>query len=330
MESDDLIQKKIRLGDELDNSIKQIIYGLKELQISLKETSYFFITFQLLASGIERLMKCAICYGSLHLDDQFPQKEIYTHDITELLQKFRSKYFKTGSKTALVDDLKFLTQDVLLQSLIDSLSKFGNYARYYNLNVVTGAPKILNIEDIWDELQKKFISSRPDLMEKLVEEPDYKMVDNEISNYLVSCFEKFVRAIVRQFTLGDMGDEPKRYIGSYYHFLTLSDDKIGNTDYFDKFFKKEIKNPIAFSSSDSTKRKTIDSKDYNSLWPFITTNSVIVQKHQNSCLTVVINNMTYALNGMAMQILKLPTPFEANIAYVGRSLRPFIDAANSL
>jgi hypothetical protein len=195
---------------------------------------------------------------------------------------------------------------------------------------VTGTPDKLNIEDTWSKLKMEFLSSRPELMEKITEQPDLKTVDGEISNYFVSCFEKFVRAIVRQYTLGDMGEEPKRYIGSYSHFLFLSDDKIGTTDYFDKFFKKEIRKPSEFCPSNNLKHKTITKEEYSKLWPFKTTDSVIIQKQQNNCVTIVIDNKTYALNCVAKQILNLPTPFEADIAYVGRSLNFFIDAALAL
>ncbi|MCK4543074.1 MAG: hypothetical protein KAU17_12635 [Spirochaetales bacterium] len=48
---DENIIKKIKLGDELDNSIKQIITALKELQTTVQESSYYFITFQFRLSG---------------------------------------------------------------------------------------------------------------------------------------------------------------------------------------------------------------------------------------------------------------------------------------
>lgn len=331
MTHDPLFQEKIRLGDELDNSIKQIIYGLKELQIALKETSYYFITFQLLASGIERLLKCSICYGKLHKQNRFPVvEELKTHKIDNLLKLFIQDYYDSSSCPAFNDDYEFLTQDSFLQELIKSLSVFGDYARYYNLNVVTGAPKKINIEEVWDDLQKDFIASRPDLMKKLFDEPDYKTVENEISKYFVSCFEKLVRAITRQFTLGDMGEEPKRHLGTYVHFVTLSDDKIGATDYFEKFFKKEIRKPMDYTSSDGIRSNVITKKEYSGQWPFRNVDSVTIQKRANNCVTIVVDDKVYALNGLAIQILNLPDPFEANIAYKGRSLHYFISAALAL
>lgn len=326
-----LFQEKIRLGDELDNSIKQIIYGLKELQITIKETSYYFITFQLLASGIERLLKCSICYGKLFRQNKFPTvNEIKTHEIDKLLITFINEYFKTKSIPALEEDYDFLTQDIFLKALIQSLSKFGNYARYYNLNVVTAASNKINIEEIWSELQLEFIHTRPDLMKKLVDEPDYKMVDDEISRYFVSCFEKFVRAITRQFSLGDMGEEPKHYTGTYFHFLTLSNEKIGTTDYFDKFFKKEVRKPIDNTPSDNVKSKVIKRGEISGQWPFKNVESVTIQKRLNNCVTIVVDSKVYALNGLAEQILKLPFPIDADIAYKGRSLHYFIETALAL
>lgn len=118
MSMDDLLVKKIRLGDELENSCKQIIAGLKELQTVVQDTDYYFIAFQLLDNGFERLLKCAICYGWLKEKQSFPRtKDIKTHDITILLHRFLSDYF-SQRVPALIDDYKFLSKDIDVQETV--------------------------------------------------------------------------------------------------------------------------------------------------------------------------------------------------------------------
>ncbi len=88
-----------------------------------------------------------------------------------------------------------------------------------------------------------YINKNNGLYEKLFVLPDFEFVEHSVTKYLVSIIEQITRAVVRQFTLGDLGDEPKKYIGSYSHFLFLNDSDIGVTNYFDKFFAKKNKKP---------------------------------------------------------------------------------------
>ena len=328
--NDPLFYRKIALGDELDNSIKHIIAGLRELQVSITETSYYSIAFQLLASGFERLLKCALCYGYLHKEERFPTlNEIKDHSISNLLKKFITMFYSTESRPALESDKKFLVEDKFLKQLLDSLSEFGRYARYYNLNVVINDKNQIDIKEIWDRLQTDLVLSRSDLMEKLSTAPDYDAVDREIFIYFTSCFEKFTRAIVRQFTLGDLGEEPKRYLGYYSHFLFLNDDKIGMTNYLN-FFESVIKKPVQAGIIKPRKRQKICKKNYKGLWPFKNTDCVYIENRGNHILTIEINNFLYGLNGTAMAHLEIPSPFDAGQAYRGRSLTPFIEAAQKL
>lgn len=322
--------KLIKLGDEVDNSIKQIIYALKELQTTVRETAYYFITFQLLSNGLERLLKCSICFGYLHKKNRFPTlKEIKTHNISLLLKIFLSDYFSDNGPL-LKDDLLFLSTNQEVVELVELLSGFGDIARYHNLNVVTGDLKAINIQETWQRMETKFISADPDFHKLLILEPNYEMIEERVTRHFVMLFERITRAIVRQYTLGDLGDEPKRFIGFYSFFLQLSDENIGKTDYDERFFTKSIKNPANYTSTNNNRRRILTKTDYTGPWPFINTDTVIIEKSNDGYIFLIINGKIYALNGITSQKYNLPFAHDSGEAYKGRSVGEFITMALEL
>lgn len=324
------ILKKLKLCEEVENSIKQIIAGLKELQTSLQETAYYFIVFQLLANGIERLLKSSICYGFLHIKKRFPKVvEIKTHDISNLLSIFISEYF-SDNVPALKEDLQFLKTNNELKTIISSLTEFGKNARYHNLNVVTGDMNAVDVNEIWQKIKINFVMNNPEVKKILFDEPDYDRLEQLITNHFVTIFEKFTRAIVRQFTMGDLGEEPKKCIGLYSHFLFLKDDEIGKTDYNAKFFQKKINEPGEYIENNENKRKVITKSDYNELWPYKNADSIIIEKSADGCVFVIVDNKVCALNGITSQKYKLPFTHEIGIAYNGRAEGDIIQMALNL
>ncbi len=140
--------KDIYLHDELTISIKLIKLGFGELQNLDMANDFYHLPFQLLSSGLERLMKCHICLGFLELNNEYPDSKTLKkfggrngHDLTELKKNILSDYFKTNGIPALIDDENFIANDNDLNQLIYLLSEFGKYARYHNLDIVTSAAK---------------------------------------------------------------------------------------------------------------------------------------------------------------------------------------------
>jgi hypothetical protein len=322
--------KKIKLGEELENSCKQIIAGIKELQTTVQDTDYYFIAFQLLDNGFERLLKCVICYGWLEQYNKFPTvNQIKGHDINVLLQNFLNNYFSQAT-SELKQDYKFLSTNKDAKIIIKSLSEFGNYGRYHNLNVVTGVEKTVDITEIWDKLQMDYIRRKPQLIKKMTIQPDLEFVENEVTKYVVSIIEKITRATVRQFTLGKLGNEPNKYIGFYSHFLYLKDTDIGNTNYYDKFFSKKVNDPIVYVADRKNKTMVVKKEVYNGLWPFKNTNEVILEKKNELCVFIIINNKKYALNGFTNMNYNLPFPHDCGEAFKGRDIDAFITMAQNM
>lgn len=64
--------KDIYLDEELRTSIRLIELGFGELQNLDMVNDFYFLPFQLLSSGFERLMKCHICLGHHEAHNAYP------------------------------------------------------------------------------------------------------------------------------------------------------------------------------------------------------------------------------------------------------------------
>jgi len=235
MSDEDVKNRHRYLGEEVENSIRFLITALRELQLISNNNGHYFTAFQLTSVGIERLLKSIICYGYFNKYNKFPSlNNIKSHDLKELKDRVEQKYFSVD-RPALVKDLKFLKNNKDLNELLYLLSEFGKYSRYHNLNIVVGAKdNSIDVEQKWREYENKFVMNNPDLKDKLIKENNSSYVKKQVFHHIIYIFEKFIRALVRQFTLGDLGREAQRYLGYISHFLFLKDSDLGETDYINK------------------------------------------------------------------------------------------------
>lgn len=327
------INKIIALTDEIQNAIGQINNGLQKLQTVPKSNEIRFSMFQSLSTGFERLLKYGICYGEFSKNNKLPKaEEIRTHNISNLLNRYINDYFSTPVPV-LISDYKFLTTDDEVKMLIKILSDFGENARYYNLNVVTDYKYINDIQPLWDKLVTTFIMNNDKVKKAYVDEPDYKYVDDEVIKHFVSIFEKLTRAIVRQFTLGNIKDAGKD-ICSYYHFLTLMDNKLGATNYYLQSSNVEKEKQQKYKPINGNKRKVISKAEYvtqfKKLWPFKNTDIVMIKKAPDGCIFIVINDNIYALNGITEAKYNLPFAYQYEGAFLGRDVSDFLNMAFDL
>ena len=230
--------KKICLGDEVKISIKLLLLGLGALQKINEENDFYHLPFLLLSSGFERLMKCIMCLKYYKENKIFPSlKKIKGNTNGHDLMYLKNKVIKdcisksiTFTKEVTKKDYEYISNDKNLDKLIEVLSKFGQYSRYYNFDIVIGkgSPKD-NVEVNWQNYELELIKDRMDLITayKKNEYIAYEYINNQI----IIKLEKFARALVRQFTLGDLGNEAKTYTGVIDPFLFLKDDELGKRDY---------------------------------------------------------------------------------------------------
>jgi len=339
----DEVVRKISLIEELDTSIKLIKLGFGEYQNLDMANDFYYLPFQLISSGFERLMKCYICVGHIEKDGDFPKPELFRnklkHDLIKLKNHIIENYFQENSQ-ALSADFTYLKTDKDLEKLIGLLSEFGKFARYYNLNVVTGEinPGI-DVKALWEEYETSYVVGDKLLLDKFKDFESRNEVLNLITQKIIEKLERFTRALARQFTLGKLGALAQQYSPSVYDFLMLKDSELGNIDYrknTTRFVKRDHKpHKRTFKDEYNRKRnkeyksKLITKENFDGEWPFYA-DQVIIECRQKHWCVVSIDNFDYALNGAAKGRYKIEDVHEAGMAILGKSVGPFIDMALKL
>jgi hypothetical protein len=236
-------QQWFSLDEEIHTSIRLLQLGIKELSEISFANDFYHLPLLLLSSGFERLMKCMICLKYLDENGEFPtinKIKSFGHNLEELKKKIISNCIseKTAfERPATKKDYEFLVGDKDLEKLIKILSDFGKNARYHNLNVIGGeidptSDIKTRLEEFEIQLLKEKYKDRPKKFEELLTDPNknddfYK----EIYAMIIPKIQRFARALVRQFTLGDLGKEARRYSGLLKPFLYLRDEELGIKSY---------------------------------------------------------------------------------------------------
>jgi hypothetical protein len=341
------VVEDIHLIEELTTTINLIEIGLGELQNISLTNNFYFLPFQLVSSGFERLMKCHICLGFYENNNRYPDF-IYLkscggrsgHDLIELKDKILDSFFQTNNIPAIEEDLDFIRNDNNLNYLIDLLSEFGKYARYYNFDIVTNrSMPSRDVKSAWNIYINNFIQSNPDLSNKSIQFESQNEVIQTVYREIVVKFERFVRAISRQFTIGQLGAKARKYSPILDPFIMLSDEQLGNKDYrnrttrhktkIENVHQRTILDEAKRKFNDKYKHKLIKKSDYDGEWLFYY-DEIIVECRENHWFIVTINGNDYALNGAAKARYKLEDVFEGGMAILGKSIQPFIDIAKEL
>jgi hypothetical protein len=129
------------LLEELETSHKLIVAGFGTLQEIDTANDFYHLPHQLLASGLERLMKCYIALVYEDANGSFPDMAFMKtlgHDLTDLLAKITNEFYGGRSRPFVQAEYDYITTDTELTECVRILSLFGRFGRYYNLDVVAG------------------------------------------------------------------------------------------------------------------------------------------------------------------------------------------------
>jgi len=339
--------KDLYLNDELTSSFKLIKLGLGEFQNLDFTNDFYHLPFQLLSSGLERLMKCYICFGYFEEHENYPESKFLKkcggrngHDLIELKKTILSKYFNCNEIPVLISDKTFLKSDNDLEQLIYLLSEFGKYARYHNLDIVTSATKpSIDVQNLWKEYETNIVIDNPILLKKLSDVEYEKEVHDFVTQHIIKKLELFVRAISRQFTLGRLGTKALQFSGTYHDFILLNDNEVGTIDYRKnttrytqkekKIHKRTTLDNLNRKINPDIKYQKITKDKFSGEWPFYH-NEVTIECRQKFWCTIEIEGNDYALNGSATDRYKLEHVFDAGMAIRGKSISTFINMALSL
>ena len=133
--------KFLCLLDELELSRDLIKSGFGHLQEIDMGNTFYHLPHQLMASGLERCLKCYILLVHEGRHGSYPDNDYLKslgHNLEELLKLIRTKFYGGTERPLVQQELDFITNDSVLQECIRILSLFGQKARYYNLDVVGG------------------------------------------------------------------------------------------------------------------------------------------------------------------------------------------------
>lgn len=333
------IIKDIALLEELETSSKLVALGFGELQNIDLSNDFYFLPFQLLSQGFERLMKCHICLGHLNTNDKYPDHKYLKklgHDLLHLRKEILEKYFET-SRPVLKEDFEFLNNNEELTSLLHIISEFGKMARYHNFDLVTDSTKLpINAKAKWEEFENNIIKSKEGTIEKLMNWDLNNEVYGEISMHVITIFERFMAGLSRQFQFGCIGDKAKQLSVCIFDYAMLYDGDLGVKDYRinttryretpRKIHKRTLADDLQRKYNPKIKSLKITKSDYDQDWPFYA-DEVIVECRDKHWCVLTIDGYDYALNGAASGKYKLETPHEAGMAIIGKSVSDFIQIA---
>lgn len=232
-------QQLISFNEEILTSIRLLQLGLRELQEIGFENDFYHLPLLLLSSGFERLMKCMICLKYFDNNAKFPTSEeikSFGHNLVNLKDKIISDCISKDTlckRPATKQDYEFLNEDKNLDKLIKILSDFGQNARYHNLDVVGGekTPETdikARLEELELQIVKRKYEDDSKSFKEILTNIDKKdEFYEETYTIIIRKLQRFARALVRQFTLGDLGKEARRYSGLLKPFLNLRDEELG-------------------------------------------------------------------------------------------------------
>lgn len=234
------IEQEFAIIQEVDTSIKLIQTGLGAVQKLGGGNDFYHLPILLLANGLERLMKSIICLHKLETEGNFKKAQeqwrggAQGHDLNVLCDYiidacFSSEYLELSAAR---QDHNYITSNELVSKVLKMLSEFGKDSRYFNLNVVLGRKNSYRSPDtLWSELEMDIFHQESDYESLLTDPRRTNELHQRINKRIVVCVERIVRAFLRLFTLGGLGDAAKRQTGIIQSFLCLRDDELGNKTY---------------------------------------------------------------------------------------------------
>jgi len=323
---------------ELDTSRQLILAGLGDLQELDMGNDFYHLPHQSLAGGLERLMKCYICLVHQARNGSYPTSQMIRdlgHDLSAIQDAILRDYYNVNGRSLLNTELAFVRDDRLLQQIIHILSDFGKFARYYNLDVVTGKQNIsIDPSEEWGSLERDIEDPTPYLADGS-QDALYRDYYPRVHSKIIAKIERFTRAIALQFTLGGHGGKLRQFSTCFDCFRNLRDEQLGTTDYRRsvKVLRREHRNwtmrtPEQLADSPWPKQ-TVSRAEFSDTWPFRAA-EVTIECRDKIVLVVNIHGFDFALNGVAAGHLNLPFPHDAGEALIGKSVGPFIDMARRL
>ena len=328
------------LLEELELSRDLIKSGFGHLQEVDIGNTFYHLPHQLMASGLERFMKCYVLlvYDGRH--GSYPDNaylKCLGHNLEKLLKLVCTDFYGGADRPAVQQDLDFITTDPVLKECIRILALFGQQARYYNLDVVSGVTNPpIDPKNEWNSLESRVEDPTRFLQNQDALHRDYYP---RVHSRLIAKMERLVRALARQFTLGghvDRNGTIGRLSSVYTEFRSIRDEKLGTKDYRRSVHilrDRDERNWIERSEQEIVNGgypiRAVTRAEFEGDWPF-RVDRVVVESRDKIFYIVNIEGFAFALNGSARSRFNMPDPHDAGIAVLGKSISSFISMASTL
>ena len=287
-------------------------------------------------------MKCYISLVHKARHGVFPDMAFMKslgHDLDGLLSVFLTKYYGGLSRPAVKAAHDYVSTDTTLRECVRILSLFGKFGRYYNLDIVAGSNKgPINPKEEWEKLEESIEDPGPYRVEPERMHTDYYP---KVNSVLIGSMERFARAIAWQFTIGDHADpsgDLLRMSTVVSEFLYLDDRSIGENDYrrSARIIQQQqrrrarwVKRGREEILGDQYPSMIVTKDSFQGDWPF-RSDETLLQRRGDLFYIAYIGGYEFALNGAASSRFDIPSPHDAGVAILGKSIGPFIDLCRGL
>ena len=222
-------QQSLALIEELETAKKLIEFGIIDLREQASE-GFHHLPLQLLAQGLERLLKLTYVLAVLEESDGLPSiRDIkaFSHGLERIADQL---VVLVAPKHGVQEDLEFIRSDGDLRSLLRLLSNFGQESRYHYLDALLD-PSSARVDDDprlqWSEFEDAFISRRPNWAERLGTPEGQEDVFHEAATGIAALVDRLSRAIARMWTQGALPEEAAQFSPQLGVFLHLRDEQLG-------------------------------------------------------------------------------------------------------
>ena len=227
--------RSISLYQELELGVETTKSALSLIQAIEPDRTPIFLIFLVLSTGLERIFK--VLLGLRMLTDQgrfLSENELrtYGHDLCKLKSDVLSQCFDEQKLNTQIEheDYDFVSNDVLLNKLLEHLSEFAKKDRYVYMSRIADENATGKwLSHRWEEIESAIIPT--DVAVESVVQGRQKQYKEEISTRLVICVERLLGALVRTITLGGMNGQANSAGTLLHDFLSIRDSELGKKKY---------------------------------------------------------------------------------------------------
>ncbi|MBN2526237.1 MAG: hypothetical protein JXR76_07575 [Deltaproteobacteria bacterium] len=235
--------EQLGLENEFGESVNLVKTGLRELNREGAEYDYFHLPILLMSTGVERFLKAFIRLHVKKVSGAFPDENALrskagrttANDVRWFVSQLTQRYFSADylrQYPAVDAELRTLRNDERISRLIDTFADFSMGTRYYNMNIVSGIepPGACQMDEL-EKLREDILEDDALVLNGAPNLNETTTVDKEIVLRLTKSCELLMRAVSRLIELEAPAQSALNIAEHTGHFLHLTDDQLGQTDY---------------------------------------------------------------------------------------------------